>query len=133
MSLKSWILHGVHRMNGMAARSDLPEPGADADGGEEEAVALGDRQVQAHVAGDEVFELVAHGSDQHAIGAQVLSAGQLRGQRFRWCRLECRFTLGQVGAAGDPLHAMHVVEDPGLERHGVFPFEAQFRQFRQFR
>ena len=31
MSLKSWILHGVHRMNGLAARSDLPEPHADAD------------------------------------------------------------------------------------------------------
>ena len=25
MSLKSWILHGVHRMNGLAARGDLPE------------------------------------------------------------------------------------------------------------
>ena len=30
MSLKSWILHGVHRMNGLAARGDLPEPHADA-------------------------------------------------------------------------------------------------------
>jgi len=28
MSLKSWILHGVHRMNGLAARGDLPEPHA---------------------------------------------------------------------------------------------------------
>lgn len=31
MSLKSWILHGVHRMNGLAARGDLPEPRADVD------------------------------------------------------------------------------------------------------
>lgn len=26
MSLKNWILHGVHRMNGLASRGDLPEP-----------------------------------------------------------------------------------------------------------
>jgi len=31
MSLKNWILHGVHRMNGLAARGDLPEPRLDAD------------------------------------------------------------------------------------------------------
>ena len=31
MSLKNWILHGVHRMNGIAGRSDLPEPRADLD------------------------------------------------------------------------------------------------------
>jgi pSer/pThr/pTyr-binding forkhead associated (FHA) protein len=31
MSLKSWILHGVHRMNGLAARGDLPEPRGDFD------------------------------------------------------------------------------------------------------
>src|SRR6185295_3002543 len=31
MSLKNWILHGVHRMNGLAARGDLPEPRADLD------------------------------------------------------------------------------------------------------
>jgi hypothetical protein len=31
MSLKNWILHGVHRMNGLAARGDLPEPRADFD------------------------------------------------------------------------------------------------------
>jgi len=31
MSLKNWILHGVHRMNGLAARGDLPEPHADFD------------------------------------------------------------------------------------------------------
>ncbi|MCE9660393.1 MAG: FHA domain-containing protein [Burkholderiales bacterium] len=30
MSLKNWILHGVHRMNGLAARGDLPESSADA-------------------------------------------------------------------------------------------------------
>ncbi len=31
MSLKNWILHGVHRMNGLAARGDLPGPRADVD------------------------------------------------------------------------------------------------------
>ena len=31
MSLKNWILHGVHRMNGLAARGDLPEPRVDVD------------------------------------------------------------------------------------------------------
>jgi pSer/pThr/pTyr-binding forkhead associated (FHA) protein len=31
MSLKSWILHGVHRMNGLAARGDLPESRAEGD------------------------------------------------------------------------------------------------------
>ncbi len=31
MSLKSWILHGVHRMNGLASRGDLPEPRAEHD------------------------------------------------------------------------------------------------------
>jgi pSer/pThr/pTyr-binding forkhead associated (FHA) protein len=29
MSLKNWILHGVHRMNGLASRGDLPEPRGD--------------------------------------------------------------------------------------------------------
>ena len=51
---------------------------ADADRGEEEAVALGDRQVQAHVAGDEVLELVADRVDQRPIGAEVLGARQRR-------------------------------------------------------
>ena len=51
---------------------------ADADRREEEAVALGDRQVQAHVAGDEVLELVADRVDQRTVGAEVLGARQRR-------------------------------------------------------
>ncbi len=31
MSLKNWILHGVHRMNGMASRGDLPESRGEAE------------------------------------------------------------------------------------------------------
>ena len=41
MSLKNWILHGVHRMNGIAGRSDLPEPRADVDAPASPAPAAG--------------------------------------------------------------------------------------------
>ena len=41
MSLKNWILHGVHRMNGLASRGDLPEPRGDQDAPAAPAAAAG--------------------------------------------------------------------------------------------
>ena len=93
--------------------------------GQQEAIALGDDDVQAHVAGDEVLELVADRADQRRVDAEVGAGAQRIGgaggaaaARRRGIEVEvglvrvARVARRQVAAAGDAM------EDPRLHGHG---------------
>jgi hypothetical protein len=96
---------------------------AHADRGEQEAIALGDDDVQADVAGDEVLELVAHGADQRRVdaevgaGAQGIGGGAGVAVARRGVDVEvglvqvARVARRQVAAAGDAM------EDPRFHGH----------------
>ena len=96
---------------------------AHADRGEQEAIALGDDDVQADVAGDEVLELVAHGADQRRVDAEVGAGAQgigggagvavaLRGVDVEVGLVQvARVARRQVAAAGDAM------EDPRFHGH----------------
>ena len=96
----------------------------DADRGQHEAVVIGDRQMQSHMAHDEVLELVADRGDQRCVGPEVLGFGQ-RGvgrlaARPAGCRRrESRLARREVPTHDDAVDAMDAVEDPRFERHDL--------------
>ena len=110
----------------------VPVDALDFDRAEQIAIVLGDRQVHAHVACDEVLELLAHRRDQRRISAQMLGIGQhlvpiTRGAKPRDTLL--------ARAAHDRLrehhparrqvhpreHPIDLVQNPTLERHVSTP------------
>ena len=101
---------------------------ANADRGEQEAIAVGDDDVQPHVADDEVLELVAHGADQRRIDAEV-GAGPERVARACSAfavRKSIDVEIGlvpalarrQVAAAGQAADALDAMENPRFHGHG---------------
>ena len=91
------------------------------DRGQQEAVAFGDRQVQAHMAGDEMLEFVADGADQAGVGAQVFGLGQhcIGGVGLRAaarCRgrraIRRRFTRRQIVARRQAVDTVCPLENP---------------------
>ena len=104
---------------------------AHADRRQQEAIALGDDDMQAHMAGDEVLELVAHGADQRRVDAEVgagtkrIGAGASFGAAARsGVDVEvglvqvARVARRQVAAAGDAADALDAMENPRFHGHG---------------